>query len=424
MHSSFNLSGFDGVSVVSLGCKVNQAESAWLKEKLNAEGLGAEEGERVLKILLTCAVTATASRQSRQMARRMFEDSGSLIVSGCDAQINPSFYHGLGAGVLPRANLSFAPTLTSSHLWQGCGPMPAPESGPWVPGMRHPHGTRNRGQLKVQDGCNAGCAYCIVPQTRGVPRSREPLAAKGEFLALAEGGALEVVLSGIHLGRYAYDDNTLADLITILLGAHPLPRIRLSSLEAMELTSRIIELLATEERLCPHLHLPLQSGSNRVLAAMGRTYKAEEYAEKAWLAYNSINGLCLGADVLVGLPGEDEKAFAETFALLESLPVAYLHVFPYSPRPGTKAVQLAGRPASALAKARAARLRDLGLSKWKAFLQKQIGRKLSVLVESNNLGRAANYSPVRLDEKFEPGQLVEQYIAGMTDEPAPYLIGA
>ncbi len=411
----------ENISITSLGCKVNQAECAWLEERLRGPAK-AQHTPGGGALLLTCAVTATASRQSRQMARRLLRDKQMLLVSGCDAQINPELYHALGAKVLPRANLAYLPSLEKIHFWDITRPMPQPESGPWLPGWRKP-GRHTRGQLKVQDGCNAHCAYCIVPKTRGGSRSLELDKAVASFVELAYAGAREVVLSGIHLGRYDDNGRTLLELVSALLASHPGPRIRLSSLEANEVSSQLIQLMAGEPRLCPHLHLPLQSGSDEVLRAMGRTYKAKEYAEIAWAAHARIENLCLGADVMVGLPGEDEAAFEQTLTLLQELPIAYLHVFPFSPRPGTKAEQLPGRPPSVVARHRAGILRSLGDAKWKQFLLKQVGRKLRVLAEDGASGRADNYCPVHFAGKCVRGQMVEVHITNLSGESALQLQG-
>jgi threonylcarbamoyladenosine tRNA methylthiotransferase MtaB len=197
------------------------------------------------------------------------------------------------------------------------------------------------------------------------------------------------------------------------LAAHPLPRLRLSSLEAGEITPELLELMAREPRLCPHLRAPLQSGSDRVLAAMGRPYTAVEYAARLEQVGEAVPGLCLGADVLVGLPGEDREAFRQTRALVERLPLAYLHVFPYSPRPGTRAAEMDGRPPEREARQRAAELRELGAAKRLAFYQAQVGRRLQVVAESRGRGRSQGYCLVELGPAARPGQVVEAQARGV-----------
>ncbi len=410
--------------VTSLGCKVNQAEAAWLEAALRGQGLepAGKEGRAGLAVLFTCSVTGPAARQSRQMARRLAaaHPGARVVVTGCDIQAEPGAYRREGFTLLGRWQLARAPEL----LAQGVPPSPLapPAAGEFCPGLEFPGSRRTRGLLKVQDGCDAGCAYCIVPSTRGRSRSLEPGRARELWQELGRAGAREVVLTGIHLGRYGRDleqGPDLAGLLELLLAAHPGPRLRLSSLEASEINPRLLELLDREDRLCPHLHLPLQSGCDQVLRAMGRPYRARDYAAVVEELARDLPGLCLGADVLVGLPGEDREAFEQTLALVERLPLAYLHVFPYSPRPGTPAAGME-RPAPPVVKERAARLRRLGREKHLAFLQRQLGRTLEVVVEGSGQGRSQNYCLVELDRELPPGSLVRVEVAelaGSRDSP-------
>jgi threonylcarbamoyladenosine tRNA methylthiotransferase MtaB len=405
--------------VASLGCKVNQAEAAWLADSLRARGLVRAGRGRpaAVAVLMSCAVTAAAARQSRQAARRLARaHPGALVVAaGCGAQAEPAAYAAAGAGVAGRAGLSALPELLARGDAPSGRPGP-PDAGPWCPGMEAPGRRRTRGLLKLQDGCDADCAYCIVPRLRGRPRSLPAGPAAQGLARLGEAGAAEVVLTGVHLGRWGRDlpgAGDLAALLSRLLAAHPLPRLRLSSLEAGEITPELLELMAREPRLCPHLHAPLQSGSDRVLAAMGRPYTAAEYAARLEQAWEAVPGLCLGADVLVGLPGEDREAFRQTRELVERLPLAYLHVFPYSPRPGTRAAEMDGRPPEREARQRAAELRELGAAKRLAFYQAQVGRRLQVVAESRGRGRSQGYCLVELGPAARPGQVVEAQARGV-----------
>jgi len=397
--------------VVSLGCKVNQAEAAHLERELTRLGWSpADEGQPAgLCLLLTCAVTATAGRQSRQMARRLKQASpqGLLLASGCDVQAGPAAYAKDGIAVVGRSELAGL-TLALTAGWRPsmAAPLAPPDSGEFCPGWRAPGPNRTRGLLKVQDGCDAGCAYCIVPSTRGRPRSLPADNAAVLLRNLAQAGAAEVVLTGIHLGRWGTDlagGPGLADLLRALLAAHPGPRLRLSSLEGNEATPELLRLMTGEPRLCPHLHLPLQTGSDALLRAMGRPYTVREYAATVEAAAAALPDGCLGADVMVGLPGETEADFAATEALIAELPLSYLHVFPYSPRPGTPAASFPNRVPGPLAKARAARLRRLGEAKRRAWLTGLVGRTLEVIAEADGLGRATNYAPVLLPRPAPPG---------------------
>ncbi|RJX33871.1 MAG: MiaB/RimO family radical SAM methylthiotransferase [Desulfarculus sp.] len=408
--------------VTSLGCKVNQAEAASLAADLAARGWQpAAAGQAAdLAVLLTCAVTGPAARQSRQMARRLAREhpGAQVVVTGCDLQAEPRAYVGQGQAVLGRALLPrLAELLEAGALPVEPAP-PAPDAGALLPGQWQAGGRRSRALLKVQDGCNASCAYCIVPLARGRSRSLPLDQAVAAWQELGQTGAPEVVLTGIHLGRWGQDLDPpayLTHLLRALLAAHPDPRLRLSSLECQELTDQIIALAAIEPRLCRHFHLPLQSGSERVLKAMGRPYGPADYAARVRAAHQALPGLCLGADVLAGLPGEDAAAFADTYELIQSLPLSYLHVFPYSPRPGTRAAAMPNRPPARVAKQRAARLRELGQAKRRAFLQEQLGRVLEVVVERSGLGRSGNYCLVALDGPLPPGERALVEIEGLQD---------
>lgn len=367
-------------------------------------------------ILLTCTVTAVAGRQSRQMARRLARAHAGarVVVTGCDSQVAAQPYAREGLEVVGRADLAGL----AARLAAGTAPSPAPppslplappDTGPFCLGYRPPQAGRTRGLLKVQDGCDAHCAYCIVPQTRGRPRSLPLAQACGLWRRLGQDGAAEVVLTGVHLGRYGQDLTpplALLDLVQALLAAHPAPRLRLSSLEVSEVDGDLLALMAKEPRLCQHLHIPLQSGSDRLLRAMGRPYDTATYAQRLRALAAALPGVCLGADVMVGLPGEDEADFAQTQELIASLPLAYLHVFPYSPRPGTPAASLPGRVPGPVAKARAARLRALGRQKRLAFLAAQEGRVMEAVVEASGLARTGNYCLTWLDGPAAVGTTV------------------
>jgi threonylcarbamoyladenosine tRNA methylthiotransferase MtaB len=233
---------------------------------------------------------------------------------------------------------------------------------------------------------------------------------------LGQAGAGEVVLCGVHLGRYQAQGaaEPLLTLLENLLRSHPGPRLRLSSLEAGEITPALLRLMAQEPRLCPHLHLPLQSGSDRILAAMGRSYGQAFYAGQAESAARLVPGLCLGADVIVGLPGEEDSDFIQTVELVRRLPLNYLHVFPYSPRPGTRAAAMPGRPEAGIIRERAAELRNLSREKWLAYLKAQAGRTLRVLVERGGLGRSENYCLVKTPASCLPGQMLSHTVSGVS----------
>ncbi|MGD9125132.1 MAG: MiaB/RimO family radical SAM methylthiotransferase [Desulfarculaceae bacterium] len=421
-----------GTFVVScLGCKVNQAEAAHLIRELTLRGWSqAGPNETAdLAVVFTCAVTGAAARQSRQAARRLARThpQARVVVTSCGVQVEAQAFIEQGFSVLGRADMGSLPDLVSSPN-PGPSQKPGPpDSGPWVPGIRYAGEGRSRALLKVQDGCNAGCAYCIVPLTRGRPRSLPLEQACSAFAALGDAGSAEVVLTGVHLGRYGADleeKTDLAALIEALLHSHPLPRIRLSSLEVNEINDSLIDLLAFHPRICRHLHIPLQSGSDRLLRAMGRPYQARDFASQVEQAHERVEGICLGADVLAGLPGEDQQAFAQTRALIENLPLSYLHVFPFSRRPGTRAAAMPAVPPEQTVKERAATLRGLGQAKRRLFLEKQPGNRPWAVMEDSGMARTDNYCLVKVDQPPPPGSLTQILIQGLRQTPkGPQLTG-
>jgi threonylcarbamoyladenosine tRNA methylthiotransferase MtaB len=263
---------------------------------------------------------------------------------------------------------------------------------------------RTRAFIRVQDGCDACCAYCVVPSVRGRSRSL-PLEDVGAQLdRLAAAGHLEAVLSGVHLGMYGKDlapARTFTELLRFLVDRSPIRRIRLSSVEPQEISDEVISLLAGSQALCPHLHIPLQSGDDGILAAMNRVYDSAYYTGLARRLFSAIPDLALGTDIIAGFPGETEKNFNNTVELIEAIPFSYLHVFPYSDRPGTAASAMRGKVPADEINRRAAVLREIGLRKRQSFAEKFTGRRLPVLVEGRKdrgtglfKGFSDNYIPV------------------------------
>ncbi|GAB4282415.1 MAG: tRNA (N(6)-L-threonylcarbamoyladenosine(37)-C(2))-methylthiotransferase MtaB [Deferrisomatales bacterium] len=425
------------ISVATLGCKVNQYESRALEEALEARGhvlvpLG-EPADAV--VVNSCTVTHRSDRDARALVRRARRASpgARIVVTGCYAQTDPEALRRLGVddvvgtgekGSIPDL-LEGAPVGVQVGALAGLRRL-SPE-----PVVRF--GGRARAFLKVQDGCEAFCAYCIVPYARGRSRSL-PLAQVEEGLARArEAGHREVVLTGVHLGLWGRDLDPPHELTALLEAAERsgLPRVRLSSLEPGEVTPEVIRALAGSAVLCPHLHVPLQSGSDRILRAMGRPYTVGEFRARMEAALAGLPGLCLGLDVIVGFPGEDDAAFAETRALLEALPLAYLHVFPFSPRKGTRAAAMDGKVPEPVLKERARRLRELSGGKRRAFHRAHLGRCLPALPERRSgdgalVLRTRNYIPVRIpwaapvpsrEIPVRLGRLEGDVVAGAPVEP-------
>lgn len=390
------------VSVVTQGCKVNQADSGALEEELEARGhelvpFGREADAVVIN---TCTVTHRSDRDARALIRRARRTNpgARVVVTGCLAQVDPEALRALGAhAVVGVGGKGAVPDVVEG----ACEGAAAVREGPLPPvALRRLRG-RSRALLKVQEGCDAYCAYCIVPHARGAPRSLGLDDVRSGLAALRGGGHSEVVLTGVHLGLWGRDlapPRPFAALLDAAEGAG-LARVRLSSLEPREVTPDVVERLASSRVLCPHLHIPLQSGSDRVLRAMGRPYGVAEFCDVVARAHESVDGICLGFDLIVGFPGEDDAAFRETLSLLEGLPFAYLHVFPFSPRRGTRAWDLEGRIPEGVIRERASALRVLSGEKRLHFWRRHLGATMPALAEGGAEGgrlrlTTRNYIPV------------------------------
>ncbi len=400
-------------SIITLGCKVNQYESACLQARLEEKGwILASSGVPVdVTIINTCIVTQAASHQSRQEIRKAIRgnEKGTVAAIGCYGQAFPEDLKAVKGLRLIAGNVEKGriPHLLSSV---------PDEDGPVDFSIPFPHGMRfeamntktfpgrSRAFLKIQDGCESFCSYCIVPFARGPFRTLPP----GDVLRALENfsveGYREVVLTGIHLGKYGIDLEGGADLKGLLraVAREKLPlRLRLSSLEPGEIDEDLIDMVASEAWLCRHFHIPLQSGDDGILKKMSRTYSSRTFAGLVKKIHDRVPFAAIGVDVMTGFPGEDHAAHSNSMALLEDLPVSYLHVFPYSRRPGTRAAEFPSHVAPGDKKKRAAGLRSLGASKRHRFIESCIGRVLGVVTEEWHAkergllkGISDNYVPV------------------------------
>jgi threonylcarbamoyladenosine tRNA methylthiotransferase MtaB len=395
--------------IVTLGCRVNQCESESLAVALREGGWwpAPETWPASLCIINTCTVTGKASMQSRQAVRQAVRANpgACVVVTGCYAQTEAEVLaridgvdlivgHGEKHRVLPLVEAHLAAVGADD------GSVLLPEAGSGPPKVHRsdvmharefrrisaaPSGRRARPSLKIQDGCDAFCTYCIVPYARGRSRSMAVDEVMASIQQLHDSGFREVVLSGIHLGCYGRDLSPPTDLASLLRRIDDearIGRVRLSSIEPLELTEEIIELVAASGRFCPHFHVPLQSGDNRVLARMHRPYTREGFAAVVLKIADQMPRATIGADVLVGFPGESEAAFQNSLDMVRDLPICYLHVFPFSPRTGTPAAGYPDPVPVDVIKERCRRLRSLGAAKRKAFYNGALGRRVEVLVEN------------------------------------------
>jgi len=399
------------VAVATLGCKVNQFESASFVSEFSRLGFAVVPATSAADIYVinTCAVTAKAAAQSRQLIRRVLKRNpvARLVVTGCYAQIaNQEIVEMVDRPLCLVGNadkhrvVEVAASEIQCDLEMHLSDVMNCTHAPALPVIDFPG--RTRAYLKVQDGCSQFCSYCVVPFARGRSRSIPAQEVLLQAERFAGQGFREIVLTGIHLGHYGLDlspRKTLLDLVDMLLGLRLDVRYRLSSLEPTEITEGLLERMR-ERRIMPHLHVPLQSGDDEILLAMNRRYSRKMFAETVGRALADVPGLAVGVDVLVGFPGEEERHFRNTCELLESLPVAYLHVFPYSPRPHTLAARLPGQVHGKVKEERVARLRDLDHKKRVAFYRNHLHTVHQVLAESRRTrlrmirGFTENYIPV------------------------------
>lgn len=403
--------------IETLGCKVNHFESESILARFAELGWRRADpwGRTDLYIVNTCCVTQKAAMQSRQAVRRAIRrhPSAFIIVTGCYAQTAPK-----EIASIPGVHLILGNDFKENI--PNLAPLEKPEHPPAINVNDEPASsffgfqgdtlqTRTRPFIKIQDGCNTFCSYCIVPYARGRSRSLPPDRVLDKIEALAKAGYQEVVICGIHIGRYGLDlkpKTSLLSLLEEIERAHPIKRVRLSSLEPTEITDEIIHLLARSRIICPHLHIPLQSGDDQVLKRMNRPYTALSYRDLIFRIVKNLPHVAIGADVMVGFPGESESAFANTLNLVRGLPLSYLHVFPYSRRKGTRAYSFGEQVPPQIIKRRSYAMRSLGREKRVAFYKKSIGTTTEVLIEEKRdsmtghlTGLTGNYIPVLVDGK-------------------------
>ena len=440
--------------VVTLGCKVNQYESAYLEEAFLDRGWSRVQSNAAADtvVINTCVVTSRASYQSRQAIRKAIRENPAarVVATGCYAQIEPEALaeiQGLGLiagntwkGRLPRVLFEDEGPEVPRILQE---PFPSRPCFEVLPVRGHPG--RTRAFLKIQDGCRSFCTYCIVPYARGGLRSLDPDDVVEALRRFCSEGYREVVLTGIHLGKYGVDQDPPFHLKALLrrIGRENLPlRIRISSLEPEEIDMELVDFAASEPWVCRHFHMPMQSGDNGVLERMNRRYTSEAFARTVESLHQRLPEAGIGADVLVGFPGETDAAFENTRSRIESLPLSYLHVFRYSPRPGTPAAGFPDPVPAGVAKERAAVLRKLGRTKREAFYRSCLGKVYPVIAEAWQglaggwaRGLADNYLPVtfpcgrapggeplpvraeRLEEDGVAGRLVSPFEAASVPRP-------
>ncbi len=406
------------VGLATVGCKLNQYETEGIAERLEERGFRVVpfDGPADLYVVNTCTVTGRSDYRSRQMLRRAARANPDALVvaTGCYAERDAD-----ALAAMPEVGLvvgnSAKNRLASIVVDRLSAPVEGSPESVVVP--RTWSGARfgaydiarfrgyTRAFVKIQDGCDSRCSYCAVPDARGPSRSRPFDEVIEQAALLAANGYRELVLTGVHIGAYCdADGRGLAELLDALTGIGGVERVRLGSVEPGELTPELAAAVLNNDGVCNHLHVPMESGSDRILRRMSRGYSRSEYVE-AVRRVTDFDGSCgLGADVMVGFPGETEEDFAETVSLVESLPFTYLHVFAFSPRNGTAAAEMDGRVPPAESRRRSRILREIGAERSRRFRESLVGTTLDVLIEDRDRtaagrlsGLASNYVRVEVE---------------------------
>jgi threonylcarbamoyladenosine tRNA methylthiotransferase MtaB len=451
--------------IEQFGCRATQADGAALERQLLERGCtcASESATADIVVVNTCTVTAAADAQARDAIRKLHAANPHVrvIATGCYAQRAPEELSGL-AGVawvvgnshkpqIPEIveELSSKPSSSSSEgMFPLAALLPAKGALSQFPAkiltgdifeqstlLSTPvfggEGNHTRPTLKIQDGCNSRCSFCVIPFVRGKSRSLPPEKVVAEIRQLATAGYREIVLSGINLGTYGRDLSPrveFEELLRRILDQTDVERLRISSIEPLDVTQDLVDFFASTDRIAQHFHMPLQSGSDRILGGMHRWYRAEHYARRVALIHERLPQAAIGADVIAGFPGETEEDHATTVAFIEALTFTYLHVFSYSKRPGTKAASLSNEVPGTVIKRRARELRALGEKKASAFRRSQIGRTLRVLTlrredaadSPATPALSTNFLRVRVRDAWSANQWLNARISG---EEGNYLLG-
>ncbi|MBV8550768.1 MAG: tRNA (N(6)-L-threonylcarbamoyladenosine(37)-C(2))-methylthiotransferase MtaB [Acidobacteriaceae bacterium] len=416
------------VFVQSFGCRASQADGAAIEASLRDRGFQPvrDAASADLIVLNTCTVTHSADVDTRRVLRGYHRDrpDAELLVTGCYAQRAPEELAAIEGvrwvvGNSHKANIGdlIAAPGTEYHGQVLVGDISAQKLFSAAP-VRDIREDRTRPNLKVQDGCGNKCSFCIIPSVRGRSRSATTASVLEQVRELAA-RYCEVVLTGINLGRWGRDlpgGLRFIDLLRAILAETDLRRLRISSVEPMDWSEPLLELVAGEPRIASHVHLPLQSGSDAVLKRMFRKYRTRHYATRLEIAYRLMPDAAIGADVMTGFPGETDAEFNETVRFIEEQPFTYLHVFTYSERPGTRAAEEGQPVPMPLRHERTRILQELSNRKNREFRRRMIGRTLSaVTLEQHGMALTSNFLKVQMAGARDPNCLIELEIAGLTD---------
>lgn len=407
-------------NIVTFGCKVNQYESNMMKERMLSSNFFYVENisEANIIIVNTCSVTNVADKKCLKMIRRIKREypNSILVVAGCSSQNKQEIYENLDIDILiGNKDKSKIDILLKEYIKthkkyvKFYNDRKLDFEDMLISDYNH-----IRAFIKIEDGCDNFCSYCIIPYVRGSVRSKNFETVIKEAKLLTQKGHKEIVLTGIHTGHYMDNDYDLTDLINELSKIEDLLRIRISSIEITELNDKFLNMLSTNKKVCDHLHIPLQAGSDEILKKMNRKYDLKYYEEKIKKIRMIRPDISITTDIIVGFPYETDKLFNETLEFSRKMNFSKIHVFPYSIRLGTSAANMPNQVDESIKKERVKKLMDLSKTMEKEYYNKFVGKELDILVEEcdNNvsIGHSSNYLMIRLNEKLEVGQIYKRII--------------
>ena len=417
-------------SFYTLGCRLNQAETALIGNTFRQKGYELVEfGEPAdVCVINSCTVTEQADSKCRQLVRQVLRKNPETFVAvvGCYAQI--------GSDALRQVNgidliVGTQDKLRVSDFIDDLVKLPEPlivknkmTKAPFTIATDGNAAPTTRANLKIQDGCDFMCSFCVIPFARGRARSRAFWDIYREAVQLVDAGHKEIVLTGVNIGTYQFEDKIFFDVVKMLLTIPELKRLRISSIEPTTTPHALIDLMADSEALCPHLHIPVQSGDDKILSAMKRLYTTAEYLQFIEYAVKRVPDILIGTDIMIGFPDESDMAFQASCDLLRNSPLAYAHVFTFSERGGTAATKLKNKISPAIKKARSAELHRISEKKKHRFYARFLGRQLRVLTEEQNehghwVGFSDNYIKVAIQsENLSPNSLATVRLASVSGE--------
>ncbi len=407
-------------NIVTFGCKVNQYESNMMKERMLSSNFFYVENisEANIIVVNTCSVTNVADKKCLKMIRRIKREypNSILVVAGCSSQNKQEIYENLDIDILignkdkSKIDILLKEYIkTHKRYVKFYNDRKLDFEDMLISDYNHV-----RAFIKIEDGCDNFCSYCIIPYVRGSVRSKNFETVIKEAKLLTQKGHKEIVLTGIHTGHYMDKDYDLTDLINELSKIEDLLRIRISSIEITELNDKFLNMLSTNKKVCDHLHIPLQAGSDEILKKMNRKYDLKYYEEKIKKIRMIRPDISITTDIIVGFPYETDKLFNETLEFSRKMNFSKIHVFPYSIRLGTSAANMPNQVDESIKKERVKKLMDLSKIMEKEYYNKFVGKELDILVEEcdNNvsIGHSSNYLMIRLNEKLEVGQIYKRII--------------